>query len=563
MKPIMSLASGVRRLLTDCEVLPLGRGIVRIRTLARLLPIDSSWSKFFTSQSGYIYWRHVRIIYQAARQNFSSIPVTRYAPGPMVNICNQILGRQDHLALVPGSGLSDRDRLKLQRFLTRVRFVINDITGQGRGGRKVKVCKKITAHSASSLRFTNKDGIEMSVSQYFSLLGITLSHPEWTCVETTSGAAYPIELCYVIPGQLMRKQIPLDLMSASMNFMQKAPQERLNSIVASHSILNHDTSEYMRSFGMTVDPSPQKCLARMLKTPLLDYGEDSTHRPENGAWNFKGRKVHTPVEIPSWAVVFYDRGARVGDVTREIVNLLVSEATRMGIRMDLNPPILFPSAQSLEVAQHLQSAGQRAVQRYCTPPTLLVIVLPQNSADLYQAVKHFGDVTRGVATQCLKGSLARGASEQYWANVCLKINAKLGGINTKLNVFDSPSWIFDPSCPVMIIASHVMHPAPGAHGRPSFVGVVGSLDSSAVRYTALNIAQDSRVTMIRDLEDIIYELVGRHAWWKVNREKQAKSFPERIIYYHSGVSDGQFPQVLSIHLPAIQGIPPMRPCDLV
>ncbi|KAL5634279.1 hypothetical protein ACGC1H_006178 [Rhizoctonia solani] len=531
MKPKMSLPFNGRHFFTDREVWPLGGGI-------------ELWRGYFQS---------IRPGVRSLLLNIDTSTGARYAPGPMVNICHQILNNSNVRALLPGGGLSDRDLLKLQRFLLGVRFLVLNKINQGRGGRKPKVLKGITAQGASSIRFTNQHGSEMTISEYFSTLGITLSHPEWVCVETASGAAYPIELCYIIPGQLMRKKIPPDLVHTSMDFMQRAPHERLNSIMAGSSILGHNTSEYMRSFGMTVDPSPQKCLARVLKAPLLDYGENHTNRPENGAWNFKNRKLYEPVEIPSWAVISYHRGVRVDDMS-EIIDSLVTQATRMGIHIARNPPFFFLPAQSLEVAQHLLSAGQRAFQQYRAPPKLLVVVLSENSADLYQAVKHFGDVSRGVATQCLKGSLARGAKEQYWANVCLKINAKLGGINTKPNPFDSPSWISDPSCPVMIIAIRVMHPAPGAYGRPSLVGAVGSLDSSAVRYTALSSVQDSRVEMIYDLEGIIHELVGRHAWWKTNREKQTKPFPERIIYYQSGVSESRFSHVLSIHLPAIQGI---------
>ncbi|KEP46972.1 argonaute protein [Rhizoctonia solani 123E] len=534
MKPKMSLPFNARHFFTDREVWPLGGGI-------------ELWRGYFQS---------IRPGVRSLLLNIDTSTGAMYAPGPMVNICHQILSNSNVRALLPGGGLSDRDRLKLQRFLLHVRFlVLSQIrVHQGRGGRKPKVLQGITAQGASSIRFTNQHGSEMTVSEYFLTLGITLSHPEWVCVKTVSGVMYPIELCYIIPGQLMRKQMPPDLVHTSVDFMKRAPHERLSSIMAGSSNLGHNTSEYMRTFGMNVDPSPQKCLARMLKAPLLDYGEDSTHRPENGSWNFKDRKLYEPVEISSWAVICYDLRALAGadGVTREIVEPLVSQATRMGIYIARNPPIMFPAAQSLEVAQHLQFAGQRAFQQYRAPPKLLVVVLSQNSADLYQAVKHFGDVTRGVATQCLKSNLSRGAREQYWANVCLKINAKLGGINTKLNPFDSPSWISDPLCPVMIIAMRIMHPPPGAHGRPSFVGAVGSLDSSAVRYTALNLAQESRVEPVYDLEGIVHELVSRHAWWKTNREKQTKPFPERIIYYQSGVSESQFSHILSIHLPAIQ-----------
>lgn len=75
-------------------------------------------------------------------------------------------------------------------------------------------------------------------------------------------------------------------------------------------------------------------------------------------------------------------------------------------------------------------------------PELIVLVLPEASADIYQAIKQcvpvptpgclfvsdhlliapysFGDCQQGVATQCLKSNKCSRAKPQYFANVCLK-----------------------------------------------------------------------------------------------------------------------------------------------
>ncbi|KAH7318887.1 argonaute-like protein [Rhizoctonia solani] len=530
MKSSLSLTMGVRRLLADREMRSIGGGV-------------ELWRGYFIS---------IRPGIRSLIVNVDTSTGTMFAPGPMINVCSQILESQGPLALIPGKSLTDRERLKLQRFLSGVRFVTVDSMSRRHGGGRARVLRGITALGASSLRFINKDGLEITVNQYFLSLGIALRYPEFVCVETSSGAAYPIELCYIVPGQSYRRNIPPHLLAECLAFTRKVPQDRLNSIVASDDVLNHDTSDYMQSFGMTIDSTPKKCLARTLKAPLLDFGENMTHRPENGAWNFKGRKFYKAAQVPGWAMVVYDtRGCKEG-VVRQAISHLVSQAARMGIHMDENPPILFPPARAQDVAQHLQSAGQQVYQRYHAPPALLVVVLPSNGADLYQAVKYFGIVARGVATQCLTGNTLRSQGEQYWVNVCLKINTKLGGVNSKLNVFDGASWMFDPECPVMIIASRITHPAPGAAGRPSFVGVVGSLDSDIVRYSAVDSLSSYRSGVMNGLESVVYELIGRHAWWKKNQERQTKSFPERIIYYHSGISDSEFSRVLDVEVPAVK-----------
>ncbi|KAF8208938.1 hypothetical protein K438DRAFT_296140 [Mycena galopus ATCC 62051] len=80
-----------------------------------------------------------------------------------------------------------------------------------------------------------------------------------------------------------------------------------------------------------------------------------------------------------------------------------------------SPPTLVP--------RHRHQAGSYAVnllaqwsRPHCRPtpggrccekktgkgPELLVVILPEGGNDIYTKVKHFGDITMGVATQCLK-----------------------------------------------------------------------------------------------------------------------------------------------------------------
>lgn len=149
----------------------------------------------------------------------------------------------------------------------------------------------------------------------------------------------------------------------------------------------------------------------------------------------------------------------------------------------------------------------------------------------------------GVATQCLKSSKCFRAKAQYYANVCLKINVKLGGINAipdpkSVKVLSDPQnptivmgvfllhssfcyksqcflFMFFPSSlhflnsyvtdsPSMKLSStlgaDVIHPAPGSDGRPSFTSLVASVDSDNAKYVAECGVQTSRQEIIENLE---------------------------------------------------------------
>ncbi|CUA66950.1 Protein argonaute-2 [Rhizoctonia solani] len=535
MAPVSRYPFNTRSFFTDKEVRPIGGGI-------------ELWRGYFQS---------VRPGLASMLINIDISTGAMYSPGPMIGVCQQILTNNSPNSLVPGQGLSDRDRIKLQRFLANVRFVTTHDERNGPGTSKPKVLRRISSQSANNRMFTNSEGNEMSVAQYFQSRGTNLVYPNYVCIETSSGAAYPIELCSIIPGQLMRRQVPPNLVNSVLDFSTKKPKERLNSIVAGHSVLQYGQSDYMRQFRMTVSERPEKCLARVLPTPALNYGEDSKSRqirPKDGSWNLRDKKFFEGGVCQGWALVVFDqRNIRQGDA-EIIVKGLKEQADLLGIQaISSNPHIVFPPAQYLDVAQQLRSAGQRVYQQTKAPPSLIVVVLPENSADLYQAVKHFGDVTQGVATQCLRSNKCKGARSQYWANVCLKINAKLGGINNVLDHNDDNlRFLTDAANPSIILGADVMHPAPGAAGRPSFAGLVGSIDSNASHYTAVNQAQDSRVEMIHGLEGMVYEVIGRHAYWKSRHEQRRNVFPNRLLYYRDGVSEGQFPHILSVELPAIR-----------
>ncbi|KAG8735364.1 hypothetical protein FRC10_010683 [Ceratobasidium sp. 414] len=481
----------------------------------------------------------------------------------MADVCRAILGNNGPNALIPGLGLPDRERFRLERFLNNVRFKTTHGEANGEASTRPKILNRISNVAAANYRFIPPNGTGTNIAQYFESVGTPLQHPNYVCIEvlystiyfwrqgaecnpkTSTGVPFPIELCRIIPGQLMRKQLPHQLTSSVLSFSTKVPDQRLNSIVAGHSVLQYGQSGYMHEFGMTVSQTPESCLARVLPTPALNYGAGSKRKqikPANGSWNLADQKFFKPAEVTGWAVVVYDTDTvRELDV-RDIIRKFKGRADLLGIRgLDPTPPISYPPPQPLDVHQHLNAAATAVFNTTKKLPSLIVIIMPNNSADLYKAVKHFGDVKRGIPTQCLNAAKAKKGNPQYFANVWLKANAKLGGINSILDP-QAQKFLSDPANPAMVIGASVTHPAPGASDRPSFASVVGSIDSTA------------SIEIIMGLEDLVYELIGQHMYWKKEQEKEQNVAPKRIIYYRDGFSEGQFQVVLEFELRGIKGI---------
>ncbi|EEB94669.1 hypothetical protein MPER_06481 [Moniliophthora perniciosa FA553] len=169
-----------------------------------------------------------------------------------------------------------------------------------------------------------------------------------------------------------------------------------------------------------------------------------------------------------------------------------------------NPLVFWENGQGC-IANQLYSAGVRAmkagVKGKKVGPNLIVVVLPEDGNEIYTAVKHFGDIKQGVATQCVKSGKAFRAKPQYWANVALKINVKLGGINLVPDP-SSVAVLTDPQNPTIVMGADVIHPAPGSDGRPSFTALVSNVDSDTAKYIANSQVQTSRQEMIDDLQQM-------------------------------------------------------------
>jgi eukaryotic translation initiation factor 2C len=217
-----------------------------------------------------------------------------YKTGPLFGLCLEVIadlhsipGELDPRLLAPAQGLMDATRLDLSRFFKGARVTIEG--GDGR----LRVIRGFSSHGANETLF-DKDGKQMSVAEYFNgKLGKVLQYPSIVCVEVSGkfllvilklrvhvqlsqigqNALIPLELCTVLPGQIVRKAIPPRKMDELLKFSKKSPQDRFdeirrgvqvtikyspdlpssntNTIPLQH--LQHGQSEYIRSFGISVN----------------------------------------------------------------------------------------------------------------------------------------------------------------------------------------------------------------------------------------------------------------------------------------------------------------------
>ncbi|KAJ6521406.1 hypothetical protein B0H19DRAFT_1203957, partial [Mycena capillaripes] len=453
--------------------------------------------------------------------------------GPLLRLCLEYIGKNDPNALSPKRGFPDCECLRLQRFISSIR-VLTTHTGPNGEVQTPRVIKKLSAAGASSLTFQMCKGQTMAVADYFqSTQNKHLQFPDVICCEVGSGALIPLELCIVPPGQLMRKQVPPKKTKDVLDFATKKPLDRLKSITNGLSVLAYGQSEYVRQFGMSVKATgPLLVQARVLKPPMLKYGPGSCQLsipPHNSAWNMVDKKFFKLVAINHWVVVIYEQQCRFNEgAINDMINGLCGSCRDVGIKLVPTPFIFWENSQG-RIADQLKAAGAACAAKAGKGPNLIVVILPE----------HFGDITMGVATQCLKSSKCFRAKPQYYANMCLKINVKLGWINT----------IADPSSVSVLTgtnnSSDVIHLAPGSNGRPSFTALVANVNSDMAKYIAASHVQTSQQETIEELESMSHYCLSMYMRYREMAERKAAgtTVPKRIIFYR-----GQFKQFPSLSL---------------
>jgi eukaryotic translation initiation factor 2C len=80
------------------------------------------------------------------------------------------------------------------------------------------------------------------------------------------------------------------------------------------------------------------------------------------------------------------------------------------------------------------------------------------------------------------------AQPQYCSNLCMKINAKLGGSTSRVGlskplIKEAPSKFFEQHPKTMIVGADVSHASPGSP-QASMAALTMSMDKHASRYAA-------------------------------------------------------------------------------
>ncbi|GJE90868.1 argonaute-like protein [Phanerochaete sordida] len=475
------------------------------------------WHGFFQS---------VRPVLNNMLINIDTSSAPMYKAGSLLDVAMEFMDQKE---IRPFIRLFDGDRgpfalRTLKSFLKGVQVNVPP------GEKKVKI-EDIVLH-AGYLEF-EKGAKQIRVMDHFmEHHRYTLRNPHAFGVRANKSAVFPAEVCRIVPGQLYKKKLDGRATSEVIKHTSMRPDVRLDKIkkAVSSDILAYRNSPFMRDAGMNVDIDPLTVQGRRIEPPAVVYGDDRLANIQNGGWNVTRQKFRRPATIVAWAVVTFDP-ASSGAVTGFVREFRQEE-----------PEIR--AGNEARVNQSLLEAAQACVSNVPgkPKPSFVLVILPQNAGPLRKAVKQWGDMIEGIPTQCVRAGKYERPSDQYLNNVALKINTKIGGINSVI-ADRVPAAQFLTHC--MVVGCDVAHPSPGVISRPSIASLVASLDECATRYHTEVKVQPPRQEAIDDIGGMLQRAIVQYRACRNN-------FPDHIIVYRDGVSEGEYVQVENNEIAAIQ-----------
>ncbi|ESZ94685.1 hypothetical protein SBOR_4936 [Sclerotinia borealis F-4128] len=402
----------------------------------------------------------------------------------------------------------------------------------------------------------------ISVYDYFKerYRGFTLN-PKFPVVNVGSNVKpsyLPMEACIIKPGQVVKKTLLGDQTKLMLDFANRRPEPNAMSIITSGKQvlgLNAKDNPILSQFGVQVGNSLITVQGRVLPPPPINYMNQNRRPtktiPRDGSWNMRDTLFHTSGNLGPWTyVIFKCNGAFnpgpgiVANSVEKLKNHLISAGIGARETLPEAPSILYvrgnEAATSANVGDAFRALAKGSLKK---KPKFLLCVLPVSDVMLYNTIKRIGDINAGIHTVCVLWDNLKKESPQFFGNVALKFNLKAGGINQtvdKLGIISEGK--------TMVVGIDVTHPSPGSKDTaPSVACMVANTDKLLGQWSGIcRLQSEARQEVVSEIERMFMHLLG--TWYRANKNV----WPENVLIYRDGVSEGQYDILLQQELPKIR-----------
>jgi len=415
----------------------------------------------------------------------------------------------------------------------------------------------------------------VTIQEYFKkeYPHVNLQYPDLPCI-IDKGRKLPLEFCHLIDKQRVLRKMEPDETSVIIK-ESAVPPTRHFAQITNHVAEIKKFSQPMEDFGIQFDPKPIEVTGRELPPISLIGGSKMDIRPSDGQYNVQRDRFFKPARLTKWVLAFIvDEDVRRDQQRNGPNNLFEKRFSELYCRGGQSKGVSVPPMAACDsIPANREDEFKAILKKYyrhlnSSKVDHAIIVLPKRCPDWVYRYLQYLEVSaqegrkpgeNWTRTSCLKYEnyvrkiiQDRDDGRMFIANLWLKYNTKLGGINFVLkddrtNDFLQDGYIF--------ISIDVCHPAPGDKLIQSVAATVAMWDltnpnmSYCTRTRVQRKTRDNQSTIeeVGEIGQMLEELLDSYF------EKKRK-LPTKIVTLRDGVSEGQFKIVLDFELGKVKSV---------
>lgn len=280
---------------------------------------------------------------------------------------------------------------------------------------------------------------------------------------------------------------------------------------------------------MNFSQQPMELTGRVLPPESLMFGKNVIKQlNEKADWgnDMKGVQLLKPIELVDWVIIF-------PTIKRNAANLFVntySEVIRsMGIYAE-KPNIVQINQDNPD--QLVNSLKQNITER----TQMVVIIVSSKRKDRYDAIKRICCLEKPVPSQVCTSQIVEDDKKRrsVVTKIAIQMNCKLGGEIWQTNI---------PIKNLMICGIDTYHDSAKKHG--SVCAFIATSNPTYTKYFSRATLQETHQELSSNLSITVKSACEHY-------NKMNNCYPEKIIIYRDGVSDGQLALVKEHEIPQIE-----------